>query len=201
MPYYAIDGVRPVVDPSAFVHPTATVIGDVFIGPGCYVGPGAVLRGDFGRLVLEAGCNLQDTCVMHGFPGGETVVEENGHVGHGAVLHGCRVGRDALVGMNSVVMDEAVIGAGAILAAMSFVGAGSVVPAGALAVGSPARVKRQLTDSERRWKREGTRAYQDLARRSLDSLREVEPLRAAEPGRPALRIPPGLDPLHRTPRD
>lgn len=107
---YAIDGIVPVVDPTAYVHPSAVLIGDVIVGPGCYVGPCASLRGDFGRLILEAGANLQDTCVMHGFPGTDTVVEENGHVGHGAVLHGCRVGRNALIGMNAVIMDNAVIG-------------------------------------------------------------------------------------------
>src|SRR5690242_12972796 len=107
MPFYAIDGLVPVVDPTAYVHPTAVVIGDVIIGPQVYVGPCASLRGDFGRLVLKAGSNLQDNCTMHGFPGSDTVVEENGHIGHGAVLHGCVVRRDALVGMNAVVMDEA----------------------------------------------------------------------------------------------
>jgi phenylacetic acid degradation protein len=107
---YAVDGLRPVVDPSAFVHPAAVLIGDVIVGPGCYVGPGASLRGDFGRLVLEAGANLQDNCVMHGFPDKDCVVEANGHVGHGAILHGCRVGRDALIGMSAVIMDGAVIG-------------------------------------------------------------------------------------------
>ena len=105
---YAIDGIVPVVDPTAFVHPTAVLIGDVIVGPGCYVGPCASLRGDFGRLILERGANLQDTCVMHGFPGTDTVVEEDGNVGHGAVLHGCRIGKNALIGMNAVIMDNAV---------------------------------------------------------------------------------------------
>ena len=107
MPSYSIEGVIPVVHPSAYVHPTAVLIGDVHIGPNCYVGPNASLRGDFGRIVLLAGANVQDNCVMHGFPQQDTVVEENGHIGHGAVLHSCIVRRDALVGMNAVVMDEA----------------------------------------------------------------------------------------------
>jgi phenylacetic acid degradation protein len=118
---YEIDGIRPVVHPTAYVHPTAVLIGDVIVGPRCYVGPLASLRGDFGRLVLEEGANLQDTCVMHGFPGCDTVVEQDGHIGHGAVLHGCRVGRNAMVGMNAVVMDKAVVGAESIVGAMSFV--------------------------------------------------------------------------------
>ena len=104
---YAIDGVTPVVHPTAFVHPTAVLIGDVIIGPRCYVGPGACLRGDFGRLIMEEGSNLQDTCVVHGFPGSDTVIEVDGHIGHGAVIHGARVGRNALIGMNAVVMDGA----------------------------------------------------------------------------------------------
>jgi len=110
MPCYAIEGVIPVVHPTAYVHPTAVLIGDVHIGPNCYVGPNASLRGDFGRIVLHAGANVQDNCVMHGFPQQDTLVEENGHIGHGAVLHSCTVRRDALVGMNAVVMDEAVVG-------------------------------------------------------------------------------------------
>ena len=110
MTCYSLDGLTPVVDPTAYVHPSAVLIGDVIVGPHCYVGPLASLRGDFGRIVLEEGANLQDTCVMHGFPDSDTVVERNGHIGHGAVLHGCRIGADALVGMNAVVMDNARIG-------------------------------------------------------------------------------------------
>ena len=125
---YAIDGIVPVVDPTAYVHPSAVLIGDVIVGPGCYVGPCASLRGDFGRLILERGANLQDTCVMHGFPGTDTVVEEDGHIGHGAVLHGCRIGRNALVGMNAVIMDNAVVGESSIVAASAFVKAGAEIP-------------------------------------------------------------------------
>lgn len=181
---YEIDGVIPVVDPTAFVHPTAILIGDVIIGPGCYVGPAASLRGDFGRLILQRGANLQDTCVMHGFPGTDTVVEEDGHVGHGAVLHGCIIRRDALVGMNAVVMDGAVVGESAIVAAMAFVKAGFEVPARTLAAGIPAKILRPVTDAEIAWKREGTADYQRLAVRSLKTMREVEPLAAIEPDRP-----------------
>lgn len=181
---YEIDGVIPVVDPTAFVHPTAILIGDVIVGPGCYVGPAASLRGDFGRLILKAGANLQDTCVMHGFPGTDTVVEEDGHVGHGAVLHGCIIRRDALIGMNAVIMDGAVVGESAIVAAMAFVKAGFEVPARTLAAGIPAKILRPVTDAEIAWKREGTADYQRLAIRSLKTMREVEPLTAVEPDRP-----------------
>lgn len=148
MKVYSIDGITPVVDPTAYVHPTAVLIGDVIVGPGCYVGPAACLRGDFGRLELKKGANLQDTCVMHGFPGTDTVVEEDGHIGHGAVLHGCVIGKNALVGMNSVIMDGAVIGESAIVAAMSFVKASMDVPARTLVAGSPARVIKELSDKE-----------------------------------------------------
>ena len=186
---YAIDGIVPVVDPTAYVHPSAVLIGDVIVGPGCYVGPCASLRGDFGRLILEAGANLQDTCVMHGFPGTDTVVGENGHIGHGAVLHGCRVGRNALVGMNAVIMDNAVIGEASIIAASAFVKASEVVPDGVLVAGVPAKVIRPLSDEEMAWKAEGTKTYQDLTRRCLATMVETAPLAAMEADRKRIVMP------------
>jgi phenylacetic acid degradation protein len=194
---YSIDGVTPVVHPSAYVHPSAVLIGDVIIGPRCYVGPAASLRGDFGRLILEEGANVQDTCVMHGFPESDTVVEQDGHIGHGAVLHGCRIGRNALVGMNAVVMDGAVIGASSIVAAMAFVKAGSVIPPRSLVVGSPAKVLRELTDDEIAWKTAGTRQYQELAERSLRTMQETVALTEVEPDRQRVNAAPGGI-LHRT---
>lgn len=189
MPCYSIEGVIPVVDPSAYVHPTAVLIGDVIVGPGCYIGPTACLRGDFGRIVLEAGANVQDGCVLHGFPAQDTRVEENGHIGHGAILHSCVVRRDALVGMNAVVMDEAEVGEQAIVAACAFVPAGMKVPPRTLVAGMPAKVRRELSEQEIAWKLEGTRTYQDLTRRSLASLVEVTPLAAVEDGRPQVQAP------------
>ena len=186
---YAIDGIVPVVDPTAFVHPTAVLIGDVIVGPGCYVGPCASLRGDFGRLSLEAGANVQDTCVMHGFPGTDTVVGEDGHIGHGAVLHGCTVGRNALIGMNAVIMDNAVIGEATIVAACAFVKAGAVIPPRSLVAGMPAKVVRALSDEEIAWKGAGTRTYQDLTRRCLATLVETAPLAAVEPERRRIHMP------------
>ena len=186
---FAIDGIVPVVDPTAFVHPSAVLIGDVIIGPGCYVGPCASLRGDFGRLILERGANLQDTCVMHGFPGTDTVVEEDGHIGHGAVLHGCRVGRNALVGMNAVIMDNAVIGESSMVAASAFVKAGAHIPPRSLAAGMPAKVIRQLSDEEIAWKTEGTATYQDLTRRSLATMVACAPLGAVEADRKRIHMP------------
>jgi phenylacetic acid degradation protein len=186
MPCYSIDGVIPVVHPSAHVHPTAVLIGDVIVGPGCYIGPAASLRGDFGRIVLQDGVNVQDTCVIHGFPKSETVVETKGHIGHGAVLHGCVVRHDALVGMNAVVMDEAEVGAYSIVAACAFVRAGLKLPEMSLIAGLPAKVLRPLSEDEIRWKREGTETYQQLTRRCQASLVEVQPLAAEEAGRPCL---------------
>lgn len=186
MPCYSIDGVIPVVHPSAHVHPTAVLIGDVIVGPGCYIGPAASLRGDFGRIVLHEGANVQDTCVIHGFPASETVVEANGHVGHGAVLHGCVVRHDALVGMNAVVMDEAEVGAYSIVAACAFVRAGLKLPEKSLIAGLPAKVLRPLSEDEIRWKLEGTQTYQRLAQRCHESLREVAPLSEPEAERPRL---------------
>lgn len=189
MPCYSIEGVIPVVHPSAYVHPTAVLIGDVHIGPNCYVGPNASLRGDFGRIVLLAGANLQDNCVMHGFPQHDTLVEENGHIGHGAVLHSCTVRRDALVGMNAVVMDEAVVGERAIVAACAFVPAGMKVADQTLVAGLPAKLIRTLKDEEVAWKRTGTETYQDLTRRCLATIQEVQPLAQAEADRPAVQAP------------
>lgn len=183
MPVYEIDGIRPVVHPTAYVHPTAVLIGDVIVGPRCYVGPLASLRGDFGRLILEEGANVQDTCVMHGFPEDDTVVEADGHIGHGAVLHGCRVGRNAMVGMNAVVMDKALVGAESIVGAAAFVKAGMAIPPRSLVLGAPAKIVRPVSDEEIAWKSYGTRQYHDLALRSMNSLREVEALTEVEPDR------------------
>lgn len=186
---YSIDGLTPVVDPTAFVHPSAVLIGDVMVGPGCYIGPGASLRGDFGHIEIHAGANVQDCCVLHGFPGTGTIVEEGGHIGHCAVLHGCIVQRNALVGMNAVVNDNAVIGESSIVAAMAFVRAGMVVPPRSLVAGVPAKVQRALSETELAWKIEGTQSYQQLTRRCLATMRATAPLAAPEPGRKRFDLP------------
>jgi phenylacetic acid degradation protein len=186
---YSINGVTPVVDPTAYVHPSAVLIGDVIIGAGCYIGPCASLRGDFGRIEVRAGANLQDACVAHGFPGTDTIVAEEGHIGHGAILHGCVVERNALVGMNAVINDNAVIGESAIVAAMAFVKAKMVVPPRTLVAGMPARLVRELTETELAWKIEGTRSYQELTRRSLATMRATTPLGAVEPDRQRIELP------------
>ncbi len=191
---YAIDGITPVVDPSAFVHPSAVLIGDVIVGPGAYIGPCACLRGDFGRIVVEAGANVQDTCVMHGFPGKDTVVGAGANIGHGAVLHGCIIGAGALIGMNCVVNDNAEVGEDAVVAAMAFVRAEAKIPARSLAAGIPARVLRTLSQDEILWKRGNAELYQKLANRSLLTMQLVEALPVAEPNRKRIEIP-GAIPL------
>ncbi len=186
---YSIDGITPVVDPSAFVHPSAVLIGDVIVGARAYIGPCACLRGDFGRIVVEAGANVQDTCVMHGFPGKDTVVGAGANIGHGAVLHGCVIGRGALVGMNCVVNDNAEVGEDAVVAAMAFVKAEAKIPPRSLAAGIPARVLRTLSEEEIDWKRANATLYQKLAERSAGSMQLVEALTEAEPGRKHIEIP------------
>lgn len=181
---YAFEGVVPVIDPSAWVHPSAVLIGDVIVGAGCYVGPGAVLRGDFGRIVMQPNANLQDNCVVHSAPDFDCVMEEESHIGHGAVIHCARIGRDALIGIGAVIMDTAVVGEQAIVAAKSFVKIADVVPPRVLVAGVPARVKRALTDDEIAWKRRGTSLYIELARRARDGgIVATKPLEQAEEGR------------------
>jgi phenylacetic acid degradation protein len=186
---YSINGVTPVVDPAAYVHPSAVLIGDVIVGAGCYIGPCASLRGDFGRIEVRAGANLQDSCVAHGFPGTDTIIAEEGHIGHGAILHGCVVERNALIGMNAVINDNAVIGESAIVAAMAFVKARMVVPPRMLVAGVPARIVRELSDTELAWKVDGTRSYQELTRRSLATMRATAPLTDVEPDRKRIDLP------------
>jgi len=186
---YSLEGVTPVVHPTAYVHPSAVLIGDIIVGPGCYIGPNACLRGDFGRIRIDQGVNIQDCCIVHGFPERDTVVEENGHIGHGAVLHCCRIGHDALVGMNAVVIDNAEVGEFSIVAAMAFVKAGMKVPPKSLVAGIPAKVVRELTEQEMSWKTEGTVLYQHLARSSLATMVETEALTEVEANRKRIVLP------------
>ena len=186
---YAIDGITPVVHPEAYVHPTAVLIGDVIVAARAYIGPCACLRGDFGRILVEEGANIQDTCMLHGFPGKDTVVGAEVTVGHGAVLHGCVIRRGALVGMNCVVNDNAEVGEDAVVAALAFVRAEARIPARSLAAGIPARVLRELSEQEIRWKRDNMQLYQQLAVRSATTMQETEALTAVEPGRKRIEIP------------
>lgn len=167
----------PVVHPSAFVHPQAAVTGNVIIGKDCYIGPGAALRGDWGGIVLEDGCNVQENCTIHMFPGVTVVLEAGAHIGHGAVVHGARIGRNALVGMNAVIMDRAVVGAGSIVGALCFVPAEMEIGERKVVVGNPARVVKDVTDEMLDWKTEGTRLYQALPAEMHGGWEACEPLR------------------------
>jgi phenylacetic acid degradation protein len=186
---YSIDGIVPVVHPTAFVHESAVLVGDVIVGARAYVGPCACLRGDFGRIVVEEGASIQDTCVLHGFPGKDTVVGAQATVGHGAVLHGCVVKRGALIGMNCVVNDNAEVGEDAMVAAMAFVKAEARIPPRSLAAGIPARVLRELSADEMQWKQDNMLLYQKLAERSGQTMQRVESLPAPEPGRKRIEVP------------
>jgi phenylacetic acid degradation protein len=172
---YSIDGIKPVIDPSSFVHPEAVLIGDVVIQKDCYVGPNASLRGDMGQILLKSGSNIQDNCIAHTFAGGRVVVGENANIGHGAVLHGCSVGQWALVGMNAVLMDGSVVGDFAFVGALAFLRAGFKVPERTVVGGVPAKILRSVTDEEIQWKKAGDSDYQKIIKRSFDSLTEVEP--------------------------
>lgn len=186
MPCYVFEDLTPVVHPDAYVHPSAVLIGDVIIEAGVYVGPGASLRGDFGRLILKKGANLQDNCIMHGYVDFDTVVEENGHIGHGAILHSCVIRKNALVGMNSVILDGAVIEENCLVGAMSMVKAGFTCEPNQLILGSPARAVRQLTEQDLLWKKLNTIEYQELVRRCA-TMKPTTPLSKPEANRPRLR--------------
>lgn len=194
---YSIDGIIPVVDPSAFIHPSAVLIGDVIVGENCYIGPNAALRGDMGRIVLKARSNMQDGCIAHTFAGGETILEEAANVGHGAVLHGCHLGKGVLIGMNAVIMDGAIIGDHAFVAALAFVKANYSVPSRSIVAGIPAKVVSEVSDEELRWKQLGDEDYQDIIRRSHASLKRVQPLTSIEnTDKPRVRME-GIPPLYK----
>lgn len=183
MPVYSFEGRVPVVDPTSFLHPTAVLIGDVIIGPGCYIGPSASLRGDFGRIVVVGDASVQDNCTLHTSAGSDCVVGRGATIGHGAVLHGCSIGENALVGMNAVVLDDAEIGPESLVGALSLVKSDMVAPARSLVAGNPARVVRSFAEDQIGWRNDGDGEYQRLARRSLAALVECEPLTAPEPDR------------------
>lgn len=178
---YEFKGFRPIIHDSAFVHPNATVTGNVVIGRDVYVGPSAAIRGDWGKIVIEDGCNIQENCTIHMFPGTEVWLLESAHIGHGAIIHGAKIGRNALIGMNSVIMDDAEIGEECIVGALSFVSAESIFPKRQLIVGNPAKAIREVSDEMIEWKTKGTRLYQQLPEDCRKTLRACEALRRAQP--------------------
>lgn len=182
--FYSFKGFVPVVHPSSFVHPRAVVTGNVVIGKDCYIGPGAALRGDWGGIVLEDGCNVQENCTIHMFPGVTVRLERGAHIGHGAIIHGAHIGANVMVGMNAVVMDEVRVGEGSILGALTFVKAGSTIPPRSLVVGNPGKVVKEVSDEMLAWKTKGTSLYQALPSELYESLEECEPLTELPADRP-----------------
>lgn len=183
--FYAFKGFVPVVHPSAFVHPQAVVTGNVVIGRDVYIGPGAAIRGDWGGIEIADGCNVQENCTIHMFPGITVVLEEGAHIGHGAVIHGARVGRNSLVGMNSVLMDEVEIGEECIIGALTFIKAGERIPRRSVVAGNPGKVIREVSDEMIAWKTQGTALYQALPKECAEWLHPCEPLREMPADRPA----------------
>lgn len=166
----------PVIHPSAFVHPQAAVTGCVIIGKDVYIGPFAAIRGDFGEIIIEDGCNVQENCTIHMFPGIQVLLMENAHIGHGAILHGCKIGKNCLVGMNAVIMDEVEIGDNCIIGALSFLKEGLKIPPHSLVVGNPAKIIKEVSQEMMDWKRKGTALYQQLAREAILDINECIPL-------------------------
>ena len=182
---FEFKGFIPVVHETAFVHPQATITGNVIIGKDVYIGPGCALRGDWGQIIIKDGCNVQENCTIHMFPGTTITLHEGAHIGHGAIVHGANIGKNCLVGMNSVLMDEANIGDESIIGALTFVPAKMEIPKRSLVVGNPAKIINQVSDEMLEWKTKGTKLYQMLPAECHETLKEVEPLREVEEGRPA----------------
>ena len=186
---YSFKGFIPVIEPSSFIHPQAVVTGNVIIGKDCYIGPGAALRGDWGQIIIENGCNVQENCTIHMFPGVTVLLKQGAHIGHGAIIHGATIGKNCLVGMNAVIMDNVELGDESIVGALSFIKQDEKIPARSLVAGNPSKLIKQVTDEMIAWKTEGTKLYQALPKEMFESWRECEPLR---------KIPDGLSMQEKT---
>ncbi|MEQ1675350.1 MAG: transferase hexapeptide repeat family protein [Chitinophagaceae bacterium] len=176
---YEFKGIRPVVHETAFVHPQAVVTGNVLIGKDCYIGPGAAVRGDWGQIIIEDGCNVQENCTIHMFPGVTVILKEGAHIGHGAIIHGAVIGKNCLVGMNSVIMDNVQLGDECIVGALTFIKEGEIIPSRSMVVGNPARIIKEVSNEMIAWKTEGTGLYQQLPGELRESLQPCGPLRQA----------------------
>ena len=174
--YYEFNGIKPVVHPSAFVHPQAAVTGNVIIGKDVYIGPGCALRGDWGKIIISDGCNVQENCTVHMFPGVTVILKESAHIGHGSIIHGATIGRNCLVGMNAVIMDEVELGEESIVGALCFIKQGEKIPPRSLVVGNPYKIIRQVSDEMLAWKTEGTKLYQQLPQQCMETLKPCDPL-------------------------
>jgi len=187
MPAYAFQGIVPVVDPTSYVHPLASLIGDVIVGPGCFIAPGASLRADFGRIIVQGDSSIQDNSTIHTSSGNDTVIGRGATIGHGAVVHGCSIGENTLIGINAVVLDNAAIGPENLVAALSLVKSDMVTPPRSLVAGNPARVIREFAPEQVTWRNDGHGEYQRLTREALTDLMETTPLQAPEPDRPRIK--------------
>jgi len=181
---YEFNGYRPVVHESSFVHPLAAVTGNVIIGKNVYIGPGAAIRGDWGEIIIHDGCNVQENCIIHMFPGTQVVLNESAHIGHGAIVHGATIGKNVLIGMNAVLMDDVQVGGESIIGALAFVPEGMIIPSRKIVVGNPGKIIKDVTDEMIAWKTKGTALYQQLPAELHSTLKECEPLRAVPPHRP-----------------
>lgn len=183
MAIYEFHGFKPVIDLSSFIHPQAAVTGNVVIGKDCYIGPGAALRGDWGQIIIEDGCNVQENCTIHMFPGITVVLKEGAHIGHGAIIHGATIGKNCLVGMNAVIMDNVQLGDESIVGALTFIKEEEIIPARSIVVGNPGKIIKQVSDEMMAWKTEGTKLYQELPAVCHKSLKECQPLSSLPPDR------------------
>lgn len=181
---YEFNGYKPVINETSFIHPNATVTGNVIIGKDVYIGPGAALRGDWGQIIIEDGCNVQENCTIHMFPGVTVLLKQAAHIGHGAIIHGATIGKNVLVGMNAVVMDHVIIGHNSIIGALCFVPEGMIIPERKIVVGNPAKIIKDVTDEMLEWKTKGTQLYQQLPAELYATLKPCEPLREIPKDRP-----------------
>ena len=185
--FYEFNGIKPVVDSSSFVHPQAAVTGNVVIGKDVYIGPGCALRGDWGKIIIEDGCNVQENCIVHMFPGVTVLLKQSAHVGHGAIIHGATIGKNCLIGMNAVIMDEVELGDECIVGALCFIKQGEKIPSRSLIVGNPSKIIKQVSDEMIAWKTEGTKLYQHLPKQCFDTFKPCDPLRYEVPQQPTFR--------------
>lgn len=194
--FYEFNGIRPVVHESSFVHPQAAVTGNVIIGKDVYIGPGCALRGDWGKIIIEDGCNVQENCTVHMFPGVTVLLKQSAHIGHGAIIHGATIGKNCLIGMNAVIMDEAELGDECIVGALCFIRQGEKIPPRSLVVGNPSKIVKEVNEEMIAWKTEGTSLYQQLPQQCFDTLKSCEPLRVEVVQQP--RFQPNYKPFKKS---
>src|SRR5215471_5408808 len=188
MAFYKFKGFIPIADPSSFVHPLAAITGNIIIGKNCYIGPGAALRGDWGAIVIEDGCNVQENCIIHMFPGVTVLLKTSAHIGHGAIIHGATIGKNCLIGMNSVIMDNVELGDECIVGALTFIKEGEKIPHRSLVIGNPAKIIRRVSDEMIAWKSKGTQLYQELAKELSSNFESCQPLNELPKDRPRQEI-------------